>query len=257
MKTITIVAALMLGALGWNSVFAPSSLLVSGEGVYISEGCIHCHSQFSRPESLDTDIYGPESSPGSHGEGAVLIGNRRQGPDLSSVGLRRSREWNREHLKDPQKLSPGTRMPSYKHLFEGSAARGEALLDYLANLGVEVAQDWYEQTASWRSDMTLGRAEKGRQLFTQLCQQCHGAAGNGDGELANRFSPRPTHFKSGVFRFAPKSMRAAERQIRLGTIVKYGIPGTAMPGHEYLTDEDIMDLVAYVGAFSVRPDSEK
>lgn len=257
MKTVLIVAALMSGAFGWDAVFTRSARSVDGQGVYISEGCIHCHSQFSRPETLDTQIYGPESLPQSPGEGAVLIGNRRQGPDLSSVGLRRSRTWNREHLQDPQALSPGTRMPSYRHLFEGSGEKGEALLDYLAGLGLEGAQDWYRQTDSWRSEVVEGRADRGAELFAHLCRQCHGAAGEGDGELADRFSPQPRRFDSGAFRFAPESMASEARRIRLGAIVKYGIPGTAMPGHEYLTDEDIADLVAYVAAFSVRPVSEK
>jgi cytochrome c oxidase cbb3-type subunit 2 len=64
-----------------------------------------------------------------------LLGNRRQGPDLQNVALRRTREWNRRHLLAPRLLAPGSRMPSYRHLFTGDAARGEALLDYLATLG--------------------------------------------------------------------------------------------------------------------------
>jgi cbb3-type cytochrome oxidase cytochrome c subunit len=66
-----------------------------------------------------------------------LLGNRRQGPDLQNVGQRRDRAWNRAHLVAPRALSPGSRMPAYGHLFAGDAARGEALLDYLASLGRE------------------------------------------------------------------------------------------------------------------------
>ena len=98
--------------------------LRTGEEVYVSEGCIHCHSQYSRPGTMDDLWYGPASEvPDGMGD-AVLIGNRRQGPDLSSVGLRRSREWNRAHLIDPSGISPGSRMPSYQRLFEG---KGEDL----------------------------------------------------------------------------------------------------------------------------------
>lgn len=246
MKTAVLVAGLMLGALGWNGVSRHPVESESGQEVYISEGCIHCHSQFVRPETLDTEIYGPATRPDSSPGEAVLIGNRRQGPDLSGVGLRRSREWNREHLKDPQAVSPGTRMPSYQHLFEGEGQRGEALLDYLQGLGGEGAEAWFRQVSTWRGVETPGNAEDGKTLFARLCQQCHGTLGDGDGVLADRFSPPPTNFANGGFRFVPLTLPLEARRSRLAGIVKYGVSGTAMPGHEYLTDGQIADLVSYL-----------
>ncbi len=112
-----------------------TSNIERGRAVYISEGCIHCHSQYSRPESKDIHLYGPQSALPSQNRGPVLVGNRRQGPDLSTIGLRRVRDWNRRHLIDPAKLTPGSRMPRYKHLFDRkSYGKGEALLDYLESL---------------------------------------------------------------------------------------------------------------------------
>lgn len=257
MKTVATLLALM--ALGgvWQVATTDSSRAVSGEGVYVSEGCIHCHSQFSRPDSLDTEIYGPATLPDSQLGGAVLIGNRRQGPDLSSVGLRRSRQWNREHLIDPHLVSPGSRMPSYRHLFEAGDPRGEALLDYLESLGLAGAQEWYQQTSAWGADLAAGDPGRGGELFQQTCYQCHGSSGDGKGLLAKRFEPRPTDFSSGQFRFAPVALPWEVRGPQLARIVKYGIVGTAMPGHEYLTDEQIADLVAYVGDFSGPVDLQK
>ena len=58
-----------------------------GRQVYISEGCIHCHSQYVRPNSPDESMWGPvESIQELREERPPLIGNRRQGPDLSEVG---------------------------------------------------------------------------------------------------------------------------------------------------------------------------
>ena len=106
-----------------------------GQAVYISEGCIHCHSQYSRPGTKDTIYWGAGSTLPQEGNGPVLIGNRRQGPDLSNVGTRRTRDWNRRHLIQPDVLTPGSRMPSYEHLFDRQAfGKGEALLDYLESL---------------------------------------------------------------------------------------------------------------------------
>lgn len=221
---------------------------ISGEAVYVSEGCIHCHSQYSRPHELDTEICGPATTlPLAEGR-AVLIGNRRQGPDLSRVGLRRSRVWNRAHLIDPQLVTPGTRMPSYRHLFEGDGQRGEALLDYLEGLGTDAADDWWRQRDTWAmTEDAVGDAAEGAALFGWLCVNCHGAAGQGDGILATRFSPSPARLADGAaYRFVPLTMEKAERRSGLATVVKYGILGTGMAGHEYLTDEQIADLVAYL-----------
>lgn len=257
MKTLlTLVGLVTLGGV-LQVVRKDANRAVSGESVYVSEGCIHCHSQFSRPDSLDTEIYGPATLPDSHPGGAVLIGNRRQGPDLSSVGLRRSRQWNREHLIDPDLVSPGSRMPSYRHLFEAGDLRGDVLLDYLQSLGTEGAQEWYGQTSSWGADLVLGDPEHGGELFRQMCFQCHGSDADGKGVLAERFQPLPTDFTSGQLRYAPVGLPWEVRGPQLGRIVKYGIAGTAMPGHEYLTDEQIADLVAFVGGISVPVDSQK
>lgn len=115
---------------------APSPKL--GRQVYIAEGCIHCHSQYIRPETIDESLWGDPHEPDfSRNQNPALIGNRRQGPDLMNVGLRRTREWQRTHLRDPRELVPTSRMPSYDHLFSPGDSRGEALLDYLNSLGQE------------------------------------------------------------------------------------------------------------------------
>lgn len=118
-----------------DGLFENEDLVQAGRQVYISEGCIHCHSQFVRPVGGDTELWGtPTSIEQALSQRPVLIGNRRQGPDLATVGERRSPEWNRLHLLNPRELSPGSRMPAYPHLFEGNGYRGKALLAYLDQL---------------------------------------------------------------------------------------------------------------------------
>lgn len=112
-----------------------------GRAVYVSEGCLHCHSQYVRPVGLDTELWGPPTDPDQAlAQRPVLIGNRRQGPDLANVGLRRDRTWNRLHLENPGSVSPGSRMPSYAHLFRAGDTRGEALLSYLEALQPDTAE---------------------------------------------------------------------------------------------------------------------
>ncbi len=64
-------------------VAASPSAIERGRLVYISEGCIHCHSQYVRPGTADVLMWGPvESVDKIHQERPPLIGNRRQGPDF-------------------------------------------------------------------------------------------------------------------------------------------------------------------------------
>ncbi len=107
-----------------------------GREVYIAEGCIHCHSQYLRP-SVPAER-GPASglrvAPGD----PPLFGNRRQGPDLRTVGGRLpSAAWHALHLKDPRAVRPGSRMPSFGYLFAEGDPRGPALVAYLLSLGRE------------------------------------------------------------------------------------------------------------------------
>lgn len=112
-----------------------TDLVVIGRQVYISEGCIHCHSQYVRPVGRDGELWGASTSVArALSQEPVLIGNRRQGPDLANVGDRRSKEWNRLHLIAPSSVVLGSRMPSYRHLFESDSELGEALLVYLDSL---------------------------------------------------------------------------------------------------------------------------
>lgn len=106
-----------------------------GRKIYISEGCIHCHSQYVRPVGKDQQLWGEVTQPSyALEQSPVLIGNRRQGPDLANLALRRPKEWNRLHLIEPSAIVPGSRMPSYRHLFDDGNPKGEALLDYLDSL---------------------------------------------------------------------------------------------------------------------------
>ncbi|WP_221031396.1 cbb3-type cytochrome c oxidase subunit II [Actomonas aquatica] len=108
-----------------------------GREVYIAEGCIHCHSQYLRPSvpAERAEAAGLTVEPGE----PPLFGNRRQGPDLMAIGRRLpSADWHREHLRDPRKVRPGSRMPAYAYLFAEGDERGPALVAYLMSLGSPV-----------------------------------------------------------------------------------------------------------------------
>lgn len=218
----------------------------SGRSVYLAEGCMHCHSQYVRPRvTRDVVNWGPAATLEAVLDAAPpLFGNRRQGPDLARVGNRRSAEWNRLHLMAPGAVSPGSRMPSYAHLFSGADGRGEALVAYLAALGADTIDLRQRQIAAWQPDASAAISPAASaQLFQRLCTPCHGAAGRGDGPLAPQLVLRPADWQTSRWRHVPAG---ADSEVVLSRIIKFGILGLAMAGHEYLPDAEIVGLARYV-----------
>jgi len=217
-----------------------------GREVYIAEGCLHCHSQFVRPKSaLDVERWGPAVSLADAMQSRPpLFGNRRQGPDLANVGNRRSPEWNRLHLMEPRAISPGSRMPRYAHLFAPGDGRGEALVAFLASLGADTQAETQAWIARWvPSDAPVPPPAESRTLFLALCASCHGADGRGDGPVAAKLSLRPPDWTQSAWRHVPAG---ASGEAVLNRIIKYGLPGLPMAGHEYLPDGDVVGLARWV-----------
>jgi len=136
MRGVVLVAGFLLAVDPGLAAEPAAAEVIQGREVYIAEGCIHCHSQYVRPGTADEARWG---RPADNDVGAPpLYGNRRQGPDLSTIGRRMpSAYWQRMHLQDPRRFQPGSRMPSYAHLFKTGNPAGEALVAYLLSLGQE------------------------------------------------------------------------------------------------------------------------
>ncbi|MGD9896017.1 MAG: cbb3-type cytochrome c oxidase subunit II [Candidatus Methylacidiphilaceae bacterium] len=226
-----------------------------GRGVYIREGCIHCHSQYVRPGTRDEEWWGPvEPALDRKREIPPLIGNRRQGPDLLRVGNRRSAEWNRLHLINPRSLVPETCMPSYAHLFAEGNPRGDALVAYLQDLGAMTREERMRATRRWLPAPESRPVDPatGTRLFAENCAQCHGVSGRGDGPLSALVgSPSPSDLTQSRWGEGVSS-ETAERLVALARIIKFGIPGTAMAGHESWEDSKILGLAAYVTRLSTK-----
>lgn len=75
------------------------------------------------------------------------------------------------------------------------------------------------------------------------CAACHGTKGRGDGVLAQQFDPPPRNF-------------ACARTVngipdgQLFWIIRFGSPGTSMPAHKDLSDEQIWQLASYLRRLS-------
>lgn len=229
---------------------APPALSAAERGrqIYISEGCINCHSQYVRPGSRDVLIWGPTRNLDAlRMERPPLIGNRREGPDLAEVGSRRSPLWLKAHLYSPSELSHGSYMPSYAYLFRDR--RGDDLVAYLESLqsppgNRETALHRAEQKA-WRlssEDYATGSAEQGAQLFSLYCATCHAAGGGTRSAWRTSFKNLPPVFAKGSTLPATSSVSWRDRRPCLARIIKFGLPGADMPGHEYFSDRQIASL---------------
>jgi len=246
---------------------AQAAAIAQGRRVYIAEGCIHCHSEYVRPGTRDEILWGPHRQHGAEGT-PPLIGVRRQGPDLTNVGVRHTAAWERLHLIDPRSLVPGSRMPSYASLFNGTGdredngqtTRGADLVAYLQSLGRDTAADHRAVVARAPVPERSGSVAAGRALFAGYCAPCHGAGGHGDGPLAATVRgadpdgelARTMDLTKGTFWAASWSPKTEPLEADLARTVRFGIPGTPMPGHEMLTDAEVRDLVAYVESLAHR-----
>lgn len=247
-----LIAAWSLQALTAKPKMAAGSdtLLERGRQVFISEGCINCHSQYVRPGTADVLMWGPTiSTKVVLAEVPPLIGNRRQGPDLAEIGSRRSALWLKTHFINPSGVSHDSIMPSYAYLFAKGDQCGPALVAYLQSLGRTNIVDRYLAAANWEpSPAATAAAEKldGEALLKQNCFTCHSLNGATRLTWKSAFAKLPPDLKRGPFALVPASAAPVWRRRRIAEIIKFGLPGTDMPGHEYLSDAVIAAMARYL-----------
>jgi cytochrome c oxidase cbb3-type subunit 2 len=212
-----------------------------GRHVYIAEGCINCHSQYVRPNTADVMMWGPVTGLEEiHREQPPLIGNRRQGPDLSQVGARRSPLWLHIHFMNPRDVSYDSIMPRYDYLFRDG--RGDDLVAYLVSLNSggrsRVIADWQP------SEYAIAHAGliDGSVLFTEHCATCHASDGAARGKWSASFHNVPPDLVRDPMRHVAADETPAQFRRDIARITKFGLKGTDMAGHEYLTDEQVMAI---------------
>lgn len=114
--------------------YAMTALEHDGLRVYVSEGCVACHTQQVRPLAMD-EVWGRAAVPAdfAHVEplgvwspyAPALLGSSRTGPDLTNIGARQASEtWQYLHLYNPRMVVPDSVMPAYPWLFEVVAEAG-------------------------------------------------------------------------------------------------------------------------------------
>jgi cytochrome c oxidase cbb3-type subunit II len=119
-------------------------LELEGRDIYVREGCYLCHSQMIRPLRDEVERYGHYSlAAESMYDHPFQWGSERQGPDLARVGGKYSDDWQRDHLRDPRSVVPGSIMPDYSFLFDTDLdyAHVAQKMQVQAELGVPYSKD--------------------------------------------------------------------------------------------------------------------
>lgn len=101
---------------------------IAGKALYVSNGCVACHTQQVRNVDMDKvwgerpgipADYAANRRPDFWRNTATLMGTERTGPDLTSIGTRQpSKEWHLVHLYNPRIVVKQSIMPAYPWLFE-------------------------------------------------------------------------------------------------------------------------------------------
>ena len=122
-----------------------SNLLEAGKDLFQSYDCLACH--------------------------RIGKTGRFNGPNLTWLGIRKTRDWETVWLRDPDAYKPNTFMPNY-HLEESEI---EALVTYLESLTGsenETSREWESITAFF---LDARPRERGRLVSERLaCWSCHG-----------------------------------------------------------------------------------
>jgi cbb3-type cytochrome c oxidase subunit II len=92
---------------------------LAGRQQYLANGCVYCHSGFSRPQDVFEGryyLYPRAAEPGDYyGDGASpnILGSERTGPDLSQEGGMHPDDWHVAHYTNPRFTMPNSIMPVF------------------------------------------------------------------------------------------------------------------------------------------------
>ena len=122
-----------------------SNLLDTGKELFQSYGCLACH--------------------------RIGKTGRFNGPNLTWLGIRKTRDWETVWLRDPNAYKPGTFMPNF-HLKENEIEALTAYLETLTGAENETSREWESITAFF---LDARPRERGRLVAERLaCRSCHG-----------------------------------------------------------------------------------
>ena len=152
--------------------------------------------------------------------------------------------------------SPGTTMPSWKHLPESDR---QSLVLYLKTLSKKfkrfVKKDKTHKVVNIPTPpgITLEGLKRGSDLYIQNCSGCHGLKGRSDGASTKKIVNLPTDAIWPRNLGKPWKFRRGDKRKDIFLTLRTGLSLTAMPmfSQRIFKDEQIWDLVHFVKTLSI------
>ena len=150
----------------------------------------------------------------------------------------------------------GTAMPPWKDIL--SEDEIDAVIQYIENFSLKQGSDYVRieatlpkpgdpERVNYRGkDLVIepGDPERGYEAFQKSCTSCHGKLANGKGPNAYYLEhPLPRNLLNKAFLNQPYVTDE-----RLYRSILLGVPGTPMPSHDHLSDQTILDIIAFIRA---------
>ncbi len=149
----------------------------------------------------------------------------------------------------------GTAMPAWKNvLTEGEI---ETLIEFIKDktldeqkknfkrMEVSLPKIGDDDRRDWKNKgkvVEAGDVERGEAAFQQACTSCHGKLANGKGPNAyNLQHPLPRNLLNKEF-----MNQEGMTDERLYQSILLGVAGTPMPSHDHLSDQTIIDIIAFI-----------
>jgi cytochrome c oxidase cbb3-type subunit 2 len=92
----------------------------------------------------------------------------------------------------------------------------------------------------------------GKKIYRQVCEECHGREGHGDGEKAKSLGFRARDFSHGAFKCRSTPSGALPTDDDLLRTIQRGLPGTPMTPHDDLSVDDRRRLLGFVKTLAPR-----
>jgi cytochrome c oxidase cbb3-type subunit 2 len=120
---VVVTPYVQLGTIPPESKLVPyTQAQAHGREIYVSLGCMYCHSQQPRDRDFAPDEsrgWGRAPTAGDYAfDYPHQLGTMRTGPDLFNIGARQpSRDWHLTHIYQPRAVVAKSLMPSFPFLF--------------------------------------------------------------------------------------------------------------------------------------------
>ncbi|MBC8436101.1 MAG: c-type cytochrome [Bacteroidetes bacterium] len=208
-----------------NSVLKNTRVLHEGRSIFLREGCLGCHKARDVGGILGPDLTG-------QGDKSKHEYNFRNIQGTQTIS-----NWLEQHFKDPEMVSPGSRMLQYD-LPESELVALATLVMGLSNPDIPyqyIGLNVISELKGNRPDLS------GEPLYQMVCSACHGKIGEGKPYAS---------YKTGVPAIGQPGFLAIASDSYISTILHYGRLNQQMaswaPDFSGLTPEELNNLNQFV-----------